>query len=1008
MKEWVVSLPGKQVAWKHGPTGTFPTTDPGTAKSQVSELLLHLKRPAVLTAVRSMHRALTGQRLEGAFSPFESSSLREARLLERSLISGLTAGRMKASALVTPAVAIPLPPEAFEPVGGLGPSTAEETSVFEVCLLDVGGTALSGVDVTFSSQGKQEKKKTGSDGVARFEGFEGSFGSLTIDPKSLADVAEPLWEKGIKPVNFKGKVDQVILSSEIEPFALENELRRTIVFRPEPGILSVELRDKTGQVAYAGCEYEVSGPESFEGVTDELGRLRHEEVPPGDYEVSVKVNYIEDLKLEAKTFKTRAVVLDAGDGQPQIRLIGAVPFVRMARLRGLLFDLNKTFLLPTALEGLEGFRELSDSLGPAHLLIVGHTDTSGEPSINDPLSQKRAESVQQYLERNVDAWLENYSGSGAGVWGNREDRLMVVGICDAETRKRQAAGAENPELSPGDEDVISFYQRFHNAKVDEGLRPDREKLEEDGIAGDKTRKELITDYMAIGGLGWTAIKDLPLTIECHGCGENFPLDGTGLELDARAVAERDGERDRVDRRVELFFFDSTFKVAPAITGPSGEEYLTWRKLAREDRDVVVEGVRQKALKLPLTDAHFRTGSAVMLPEGTAPAGDASAPLTSVGALAVALRFNADRPGHRLLVAGHTDSVGSDASNDKLSAQRGELVHAVLMGGSAGRDKFVDLAMETGTVSDWKQVLKWSAAAFPSVDPLAPSDSEEPPPEASGEDGELGTGFGDADPGVVDDNAASAAPAVKAFQQAYSDNFKLLGGSAAIAVDGEVGKETWGAIYDLYQYNIAQELGEDLDGANKLRELITFLPGVDPFIGFGESAPVDGIAADNVESQVNRRVEVLFFAKGQEPDLAVLKEDPKLSELHLPEVFEREDIGGDSAKPGAFEAKPFFVRVLRVPEAEDREDELELRSADGKFKLRRSVKKPAAQAEDLLDLSFGIIPTKHTYSLEVFPKEGDAYVVFSGVSYDDLHGLGSAEADLADADPLEVEPPDGDA
>jgi hypothetical protein len=56
--------------------------------------------------------------------------------------------------------------------------------------------------------------------------------------------------------------------------------------------------------------------------------------------------------------------------------------------------------------------------------------------------------------------------------------------------------------------------------------------------------------------------------------------------------------------------------------------------------------------------------------------------------------------------------------------------------------------------------------------------------------------------------------------------KLLGGSAAIAVDGEVGKETWGAIYDLYQYNMAQELGEDLDGVGKLRELVAFLPNVD--------------------------------------------------------------------------------------------------------------------------------------------------------------------------------------
>ena len=37
--------------------------------------------------------------------------------------------------------------------------------------------------------------------------------------------------------------------------------------------------------------------------------------------------------------------------------------------------------------------------------------------------------------------------------------------------------------------------------------------------------------------------------------------------------------------------------------------------------------------------------------------------------------------------------------------------------------------------------------------------------------------------------------------------------------------------------MALELGETLEGVNELRELVTFLPDVDPFIGFGESAGV---------------------------------------------------------------------------------------------------------------------------------------------------------------------------
>src|SRR5690606_31647872 len=99
----------------------------------------------------------------------------------------------------------------------------------------------------------------------------------------------------------------------------------------------------------------------------------------------------------------------------------------------------------------------------------------------------------------------------------------------------------------------------------------------------------------------------------------FPLDESLTGTDERPAAERDGERDRHDRRVELFFFDHEFAVRPAPTSADGAEYLTWRKLAaKHEQDFAVEGVNNKATVLPITHAHFRTGSAVLLPEGEAP------------------------------------------------------------------------------------------------------------------------------------------------------------------------------------------------------------------------------------------------------------------------------------------------------------------------------------------------------------------------------------------------------
>lgn len=89
-------------------------------------------------------------------------------------------------------------------------------------------------------------------------------------------------------------------------------------------------------------------------------------------------------------------------------------------------------------------------------------------------------------------------------------------------------------------------------------------------------------------------------------------------------------------------------------------------------------------------------------------------------------------------------------------------------------------------------------------------------------------------------ARSAKPAVEAFQTAYNENYKLLGGGGTISVDGIVGKQTWGAIYDIYQYNLAFELGEDFDGLKSLRELVEFLPTKNPYIGFGEHHPADSL------------------------------------------------------------------------------------------------------------------------------------------------------------------------
>ena len=99
--------------------------------------------------------------------------------------------------------------------------------------------------------------------------------------------------------------------------------------------------------------------------------------------------------------------------------------------------------------------------------------------------------------------------------------------------------------------------------------------------------------------------------------------------------------------------------------------------------------------------------------------------------------------------------------------------------------------------------------------------------------------------------------------------------------------------------MAQELGEVddeadetnpaklLEGLDRLRGMVTFLPLNEEWIGFGEAHPADGNRKDGAASQQNRRVEILFFESGQEPDVAILKEAPEITELYSPDAFVRE-------------------------------------------------------------------------------------------------------------------------
>jgi hypothetical protein len=243
------------------------------------------------------------------------------------------------------------------------------------------------------------------------------------------------------------------------------------------------------------------------------------------------------------------------------------------------------------------------------------------------------------------------------------------------------------------------------------------------------------------------------------------------------------------------------------------------------------------------DALFRLDTAVLLPEGQDPSAETpdgtGRVRTGVGLLAACLRFAEEHPDRSTLVAGHTDTYGTDWHNDELSRHRAAVVFAALTGDRAlfaksAHGPHLSQAQKDKLYPDETQVLEWVARerGWPCSPAAHPTLSH----------------------------------AVLDFQKSWNQNGKA-GNTAEndLALTAVFNEPTWGAVYDCYQERLLAELGTDTWGLAALRARLTF---IDPGgrVGCGEYHPIDRAGIDGYKSQTNRRVEVHFVDKQNPPAL----------------------------------------------------------------------------------------------------------------------------------------------
>jgi outer membrane protein OmpA-like peptidoglycan-associated protein len=355
------------------------------------------------------------------------------------------------------------------------------------------------------------------------------------------------------------------------------------------------------------------------------------------------------------------------------------PQVYRGRLVGMFFDTNKTFLLPGAMRGIRGLTSYLNRHAGAQLLVVGHTDTTGDPHYNLTLSVERAKATAAYLKDDVDAWVAWFGDDKprAKRWGILEVQRMLSALPDGEDAKFYAVSPPTGRRDASTRDAVKRFQQWSN-------QTKGTSLDVDGDPGPATRPEIVRAYMAIEG---TSIAGSTV-LKTHGCGEFHPQDPTP-----------DSVADPENRRVEVFVFDDAIDPQPQeCRSPGCSQYKQWI-------DKVVETVDFNTADLP--DTPLVAGRLPTLYSlGKSFPKPSALPMLKE----VVKRMTADAQMH-VLVIGHTDVIGDgdDAKEGAISKARGGAIVSLLTG---NREPFVKKFSGNAEADDawgWEEV-QWMLSA----------------------------------------------------------------------------------------------------------------------------------------------------------------------------------------------------------------------------------------------------------------------------------------------------------
>ena len=260
------------------------------------------------------------------------------------------------------------------------------------------------------------------------------------------------------------------------------------------------------------------------------------EVP--DFEMKIKKAYI--IEVEDTLFHHDSGVVLPSQPEGPSSVGGAEPSEKTLEITGI-----------TVIATIYEFIEQNPD---KHLIIAGHTDTTGKPKYNFELSMYRASSVLYLLIGNKDKWaaisdkkhkVEDYQQilkHYATIWGWN---------CDLEKI--------DDKLGPKTKKAVRQFQGIYNQEFGEDILVD-------GVFGKQTWSAIFDCYVkelvdmlktTPEGLDYyrNKIKFVSGGYKILACGESYPIE----------EKEKDNYRSQTNRRVEVIFFDP--REAPEINCP---------------------------------------------------------------------------------------------------------------------------------------------------------------------------------------------------------------------------------------------------------------------------------------------------------------------------------------------------------------------------------------------------------------------------------------------------------